>query len=68
MGFIAFVISCLFILGIAWVGVWAAGYIAPGHPAIVDRLIWGIAIMLIIVSFLQAVGVMQHDPIIPHIN
>ncbi len=65
MGFIAFLILCFVVLVAAAIFVWAAGYFAPGHPAIVDKLVWGVAIFIILVVLLQATGILSHDVKIP---
>ena len=66
MGFLEFIILCFLVLAIAWMATWALGYFLPGHPAIVDKLIWGIAVAIILITLLQATGIMKHDPQIPH--
>lgn len=67
MGLMEFLILCLIAVGIAWVAVYALGALFPGHPAIVDKIIWGIALLIIIVALLQATGIMKYDPKIPHV-
>jgi len=67
MGFIEFIVLCIIVLVIAWVGVLVLGKLVPGHPPIVDTLIWGVAILIIIVALLRAIGIMNHDPQIPRL-
>jgi len=38
----------------------------PGVPAIVPRIIWAVAVLIIIVVLLRALGVFGHDPQIFH--
>jgi len=65
MGFGAFIILCIVVCVLAWVGSWVIGQLAPGHPAIVDRIIWIAAVVIIAIALLQATGIMSHDPQIP---
>ena len=67
MGFLSFLIFVFIVLGIAWLGVWAASYFFPGHPAIVDKLIWGIAVVMIVLKLLAVTGLLSHDPQMPHV-
>jgi len=68
MGFIEFLILCFVVLVAAALFVWAANYFAPGHPAIVDKLAWGVAILIILVVLLRATGILSHDVQIPHVS
>ncbi len=67
MGFIEFLILCFVVLVAAAIFVWAVGYFAPTHPPIVDKLAWGVAILIILVALLTATGILSHDIRIPHI-
>ena len=67
MGLIEFIILCVVTLVIVWVGVWLLGMFAPGHPAIIDRLIWGVAVIIIVFALVRATGIMSHDPQIPRV-
>ena len=67
MGLIEFIILCVVTLVIAWGGVLVLGLVAPGHPAIIDRLIWGVAVIIIVFALVRATGIMSHDPQIPHV-
>lgn len=68
MGLFAFLITAVVVIFLCWLAVYAAGYLAPGHPAIVDKLLWGIGIMIILVLFLQATGLLSHDVMIPRLR
>lgn len=65
MGFGYFLLLCLVTVGLAYLAVLAAGYFFPGHPILIDRIIWGVAILIIVVTLLRALGLMGHDPKIP---
>lgn len=66
MGFIEFIIVCIIVVAIAWIGTWAVRQI-PDCPAIVPKIIWFVAIAIIVVELLRATGVMNHDPQIPRL-
>ena len=68
MGFIEFLVLCFVVVGIAWLAVWALGYFWTGHPAIIDKVIWGIAIAIILVTLIRATGLLAHDPQIPKLR
>jgi hypothetical protein len=65
MGLFAFIILCFIVVALAWLGVWVIGHFAPGHPAIIDRIIWGVAVLIILYNLFTAMGLMSHDPQIP---
>lgn len=68
MGFVEFLLLVFITLGIAYGAVWALGYFLPGHPAVVDTVIWGVAVLIIVMALLKATGVMSHDPQIPKLG
>jgi hypothetical protein len=67
MGIIEFLLIVVIVVFCCWLAVYAIGYLAPGHPNIFDKLIWAVGILIILVIFLQATGIMSHDVRIPHI-
>jgi hypothetical protein len=68
MGLIEFFILVIVVVVLAALTVWAIGQFAPGTPAIVPRLIWGVAVVIIIFTLVQALGLMGHDPQIPRLR
>ena len=67
MGIIEFFILCVVVVLAAALAVWAINYFAPGHPPLVDKVIWGVAIVVILFALVQATGILGHDPRIPHV-
>jgi hypothetical protein len=67
MGIIEFFILVAVAVGLGWLLIWGLGYFAPGHPGIIDKIIWGVVIVVIIFALVQATGILRHDPQIPHI-
>lgn len=59
MGVIEFFLLCILVCVLAAAAVWAIGYFAPGTPAIVPKIIWGVAIIIIVVALMRALGVVD---------
>jgi hypothetical protein len=68
MGFLEFLIMTVITVCMATVAVWALGAFLPGHPAIIDKIIWGVAVLIIVGALLHATGVLSHDPKIPQVG
>ncbi len=68
MGLFEFLIISVVVVFICWLAVYAAGYLAPGHPAIIDKLFWGLGVVIILVMFIQAIGLIGHDVMIPRLR
>ncbi len=43
-------------------------YFAPNHPPIIDKIVWGAVILVVVVVFIQAVGLDRYDPKIPSLG
>lgn len=67
MGFLEFGVFCLITLAIAWFLNWLLNTFIPSHPAVVNQIIWGLAILIIILKLAAAVGILGHDVQIPHL-
>ncbi len=48
--------------------VWVLGKLAPGHPVIIDNIIWVVVVLVIAVVLLQAFGLAGHDPRVPRLG
>jgi len=42
---------------IGWLAVWVLGTLAPGHPAIIDNIIWVLVLLVIVLVVARAIGV-----------
>jgi hypothetical protein len=67
-GIIEFFILVLVVVICAAITVWAIGAFAPGTPAIVPKLVWALAVVIIIYTLAQAVGLFSHDVAIPRLR
>ena len=68
MGLLEFFILCLVVVVLAALTVWAIGQFAPGTPAIIPKLIWGVAVLIIVITLVQALGLLGHAPQIPRLR
>ena len=68
MGVIEFFVLCVVVVLMAALAIWVIGYFAPVHPALIDKLIWGVAVVVILVALVQAVGLLKYDPQIPRVR
>lgn len=48
--------------------VWIIGYFAPTHPLLIDRIVWGVVIIIIVAALVIATGLLGHDPQIPRLR
>ena len=67
MGIIAFFVVVLIVVVAAAVTVRLIKYFAPETPGFIPQIVWGVAILLILVVLLRALGVVGHDIQIPHL-
>ncbi len=53
---------------LGFLAVWVLGRLAPGHPAIIDNVIWVVVVLVIVVVLIQAFGLVGHDPQVPRLR
>lgn len=68
MGLVEFFVLVLVVVILAALTVWAIGQFAPGTPAMIPKLIWALALLIIVVALLRAVGLFGLDPQIPRLR
>jgi len=68
MGVIEFFILVLIVVFLGWVTVWALGYFMPSHPAIIDKIVWGVVIVFVLWTLASAFGLLGRDPQIPRLR
>lgn len=66
MGLLEFGIFCLLVIGIAYFLVWILGRLMPGHPGIIDNIIWVLAVVIIVFQLAGALGL--SDVTIPKVR
>ena len=42
---------------IGWLAVWVLGKLAPGHPAIIDNIVWVLVVVLCVLIVARALGI-----------
>jgi hypothetical protein len=67
MGLFEFLLIVILIVVLAALTVWVIGQIAPGTPALVLRIVWAVAVLVILFILAQATGILRYDPRIPHL-
>ena len=68
MGVMEFFFLVLIVVLAAAGTIWVLNYWAPSHPAIVDKIIWFVAIAIVVVTLIVAFGLLGHDPKIPSLR
>ena len=68
MGFLEFLLTVFVICVLAGVFTWAITTFVPSAPGWIIQLVWGLAVVLILVLILQATGLMNYDPKIPRVK
>ena len=59
-------ILCVVVVLVAAVAVWVLGQI-PGTPAIIPKVIWIVAVLILLFILMQATGILGRDIRIPHV-
>jgi len=58
-------VLCALVVILVAAAVWLIGYLAPGHPPIIDRLFWVLGVAIIALAIWRALG--GHDIAIPKV-
>ena len=66
MGLIELLIYIVVVVAIGWLAIWVLGQIAPGHPAVIDRIIWVVVVLIIVLVLVRAFGIV--DPPVPRLR
>jgi hypothetical protein len=54
---VGLLLTIVVVVLICWVAVWIIGQIAPGHPAVIDRMIWILCVIVVALMLIQAFGI-----------
>ena len=68
MPVITLFIYIVLVVLLGFLAVWVMGKLAPGHPAIIDSIVWVVVVLVIVVVLLQAFGLMGGGPIVPRLG
>lgn len=56
MLFVTLLIYIVLVVLLAYLAIWVIGQLAPSHPAIIDKLIWIVAVLIVVMLLMQAFG------------
>lgn len=68
MGVLELFLYIVLVVGLGWGAVWVIGYLFPNHPVIIDKLIWMVVIVLVVVVLATAFGLAGVDPRVPRLH
>lgn len=68
MGLIQFLMIVVIVVLVCAAALWVIGQLAPSHPPIIDRAVWVLAVVILAVVLLQALGLVGHDVLIPRMR
>ena len=68
MGLLEFFVIVIICCAFAALACWVLGRYVPGTPAFVPMVIWGVAILIILVTLFRALGLWGMDPQIPRLR
>ena len=66
MPLITLLIYIVLVVGLSYLAIWVLGKLAPGHPGLVDNIIWVVCVLIIVLVVMQAFGIV--GPTVPRIG
>jgi hypothetical protein len=66
VGLIELLIYIVVVVLIGWLAIWILGEVAAGHPPIIDRIIWVVVVLIIVLTLVRAFGIV--DPQVPRLR
>jgi hypothetical protein len=67
MSLLALLLYIIIVVVLGYLAIWILGTLAPGHPPIIDAIIWILVVLIVIVVLAQAVG-LGSGPMVPRIR
>lgn len=68
MGIVELLLYIIVVVLIGWAAIWLLGMLAPGHPAIIDNIIWVVVVICVALIFAEALGLTGLDPRVPRLR
>ena len=59
MGLIELLIYIVVVVLIGWLAIWVLGQLAPGHPAVIDKIIWVVVVLIVVLVLVRAFGIVD---------
>jgi len=53
---VALLFTIVVIVLIGWLAIYVLGMLAPGHPGIIDNIIWVVVVILVVIVLAKAFG------------
>jgi hypothetical protein len=48
---------------IGWLAIWILGRLAPGHPPIIDNIVWVVVVLMVVLILARAFGIYGDVPV-----
>jgi hypothetical protein len=68
MGVIELFVYIVIVVLLGGGAVWLIAYLKPDHPAMIDKLIWLVVIVLVVFALITAFGLAGVDPRVPRLR
>lgn len=68
MGLIEFLLAVVVCVLVTAAACWVMDQLAPGHPAIINRGLWVLCVIIVLIMLARATGILGADPQIPRIR
>jgi len=68
MGLFSFLGLVVVVVLVCAAALWVIGQLAPNHPPVIDRGVWVLAVVILVLILVQAMGLFSHDVPIPRVG
>ena len=68
MGLFYFLGLVVLVVLVCAAALWVIGQLAPNHPPIIDRGVWVLCVIILVLILAQAMGLLSHDVPIPRVR
>ena len=66
MGLLELLIYIVVVVALGYLAIWVLGQLAPGHPPMIDRIIWVVIVLIVVLVLVRAFGIV--DPPVPRLR
>lgn len=53
---ISLLLTVVVVALLGWLAVWVLGRLAPGHPSIIDNIVWVVVVLFVVLVVARALG------------
>jgi len=68
MGLFYFLGLVVLVVLVCAAALWIIGQLAPSHPPIIDTGVWVLAVVMLVLILVNAMGLFAHDVAIPRVR